>query len=182
MGERNQPYDGIVLSNRNEQHMNSHKCSWVSETYAEQEGPNREWCLRHDCLWRSETGSNDRQWQAASGNGCRCKFFWMREMSFSLNKWKLHGCVCLSEFTKLDTLHSYLEVMLFKKNTKQAVSGVSQWVECCLANWKVAGLIPSLSTCLGCGFSPQSRHVWQATNRCFSFTLIVLYLPLFPSL
>lgn len=30
---------------RNEQHMNTHKCGWVSETYAEQEGANREECL-----------------------------------------------------------------------------------------------------------------------------------------
>ena len=36
---------------------------------------------------------------------------------------------------------------------------------------KVAGLIPSQGTCLGCGFNPWSGHMREAIDRCFSSTL-----------
>ena len=38
---------------------------------------------------------------------------------------------------------------------KEALAGVAQWIECWLANQKVASLIPSQGTCLGCGPGPQ---------------------------
>ena len=37
------------------------------------------------------------------------------------------------------------------KIVKMALAGVAQWIECQPANQRVAGLIPSQSTCLGCG-------------------------------
>ena len=40
-----------------------------------------------------------------------------------------------------------------------ALAGVTQWIECQPANPKVAGLIPSLGTCLGCGPGPQLGRV-----------------------
>ena len=36
-----------------------------------------------------------------------------------------------------------------------ALAGVAQWIECQPANQKVAGLIPSQGTCLGCGPGAQ---------------------------
>ena len=35
------------------------------------------------------------------------------------------------------------------------LADVAQWIECRTANQRVAGLIPSQSTCLGCGLDPQ---------------------------
>ena len=32
-----------------------------------------------------------------------------------------------------------------------ALAGVAQWIECRPANQRIAGLIPSQGTCLGCG-------------------------------
>ena len=36
-----------------------------------------------------------------------------------------------------------------------ALAGIAQWTECGPANQRVAGLIPSQGTCLGCGPGPQ---------------------------
>ena len=36
------------------------------------------------------------------------------------------------------------------KNTKKALAGVAQWIECPPVNQKVTGFTPSQSTCLGC--------------------------------
>ena len=41
------------------------------------------------------------------------------------------------------------------KTQKIAMAGVAQWIECRPVNQKVAGLIPSQVTCLGCGPGPQ---------------------------
>ena len=51
--------------------------------------------------------------------------------------------------------------MTTSKNTKLALAGVAQWIECCPANQKVASLIPSQGTCLGCGSGPQ----WVVCER-----------------
>ena len=40
-------------------------------------------------------------------------------------------------------------------NFKIALAGVAQRIECKPANQRVAGLIPSQGTCLGCGPGPQ---------------------------
>ena len=37
----------------------------------------------------------------------------------------------------------------------QALASVVQWIECQLANQRVASLIPSQGTCLGCGPGTQ---------------------------
>ena len=41
------------------------------------------------------------------------------------------------------------------KNRQGALAGVAQWIEREPANQRVAGLIPSQGTCLGCGPGPQ---------------------------
>ena len=45
------------------------------------------------------------------------------------------------------------------------------WLEHCPIRQKVVGSIPSQGTYLGCRFDPQLGYVWEATNRCFSFSL-----------
>ena len=42
---------------------------------------------------------------------------------------------------------------MFKKRVNLA--GVTQWIECCPSNQRVAGSTPSQSTCLGCEPGPQ---------------------------
>ena len=42
------------------------------------------------------------------------------------------------------------------------------WLECQPINRNVAGSIPSQSTYLGSGFSPQSGCIWEATDWCSS--------------
>ena len=60
-----------------------------------------------------------------------------------------------------------------------ALGGVAQWIEHRLANQRVASLIPSQGTCLGCRPGPQQgvhkrqRHI---------DTSLPLFLPAFPSL
>ena len=44
---------------------------------------------------------------------------------------------------------------LDKRNENYALAGVAQWNECRPVNQRVAGLIPSQGTCLGCGPGPQ---------------------------
>ena len=48
--------------------------------------------------------------------------------------------------------------------------------------WKVASSIPGQGKCLGCGFSPQSGHIREAANKCFSYISVslALFLPPFP--
>ena len=69
------------------------------------------------------------------------------------------------------------EYIQHKINT--ALAGVAQWIECQPANQRVAGLILSQRTCLGCGLGPQ---LWTCkkqpidvslTHQCFplSFSL-----------
>ena len=40
---------------------------------------------------------------------------------------------------------------VWHENPGWALAGVAQWTECWPVNWRVAGLIPSQGTCLGCG-------------------------------
>ena len=46
-----------------------------------------------------------------------------------------------------------------------ALAGVAQWIECQLANQRVAGSIPSQGTCLGCGPGSQMGGVQEATTH-----------------
>ena len=41
------------------------------------------------------------------------------------------------------------------KNREIALAGVAQWIECPPTNQKVASLISSQDSCLGCGPGPQ---------------------------
>ena len=47
---------------------------------------------------------------------------------------------------------------------------------------KVMGLMPGHAIYLGCGFDPQSGHVGEATDQCFSPILKFLSLSLSPPL
>ena len=49
-------------------------------------------------------------------------------------------------------------------------------------NQKVTGSIPGQGTCLGCGFSPQSGCIQEATDCYFCLTLMFLSLSLFSPL
>ena len=51
---------------------------------------------------------------------------------------------------------------------KTALAEWLSWVKHWLIYQKLAGLIPSQGTCLGCGFDSWLRHIWEATNQCFS--------------
>ena len=44
------------------------------------------------------------------------------------------------------------------------------WLSVVPQKQTVACWIPSQGTCLGCRFGPQSGHVQQAPNRCFSLS------------
>ena len=44
---------------------------------------------------------------------------------------------------------------LFSNGPKMALAGVAQWIEHWPTNLRVAGLIPSQGTCLGCGPGSQ---------------------------
>ena len=67
-------------------------------------------------------------------------------------------------------------MMIFYKNISLALTSVAQLVGPHPANWKVAGLIPSQGTCLGCRPGPQLGHVQKVGDRCFSITLLFLSL------
>ena len=74
------------------------------------------------------------------------------------------------------------------KRGASALVGWFRWLEHLPIHQNVGGSIPSQVTYLGCMFNSWSRCVWEATNQCFSLTLILLslplplFLPLFPSL
>ena len=46
-------------------------------------------------------------------------------------------------------------IPLYLRNSLGALAGVVQWTECRPTSQRVAGLIPSQGTCLGCGPGPQ---------------------------
>ena len=59
-----------------------------------------------------------------------------------------------------------------------ALAGVAQWIECQTANQRVAGLIPSQGTYLGCRPGPQwGLHM----NQPHIDVSLPLFLPPFPS-
>ena len=64
------------------------------------------------------------------------------------------------------------------KNQCLALTGVAQLVGHHLRKQKAASLIPGQGTCLGCGFSPWVGSIQQASDQCFSLTL--MFLSLFP--
>ena len=74
-------------------------------------------------------------------------------------------CVCLYVCINLVHIHHHVFVKqpLFhkdlnvKKENNQALAGVPQWIECCPANLRVTGLIPSKGTCLVCRPGPPGN-------------------------
>ena len=41
-------------------------------------------------------------------------------------------------------------MLCLETSAERALAGVAQWIECWPVNQRVAGLIPSQGTCLGC--------------------------------
>ena len=62
---------------------------------------------------------------------------------------------------------------------KTALAGVAQWIECQPANQRVASLIPSQGTSLGCGPGHQYGTCRKKPHIDVSLSL---FLPPFPSL
>ena len=67
----------------------------------------------------------------------------------------------------------------YKYENESALAGVAQWIERWPMNQRVAGLIPSPGTCLGCGPSPQEGVNKRQPHIDVS---LPLFLPPFPSL
>ena len=67
--------------------------------------------------------------------------------------------------------------MFLNLNKQIALSAVAQWIECWSENQRVAGLLPSQGTCLGCGPGPQ----WGVCERQPHIDVsLLLFLPLSP--
>ena len=62
---------------------------------------------------------------------------------------------------------------LVPQNGRLALARWLRWLENHSVDQKFAGLIPGQDTCLGCGFVPQSSCMWEATNWCFSLSLLL---------
>ena len=91
--------------------------------------------------------------------------------------------IMLSEISlsETNTLLSNLYVIYFKRELI-ALVGWLNWLEHHPIHQKIAGLIPSQETYLGCVFDPMSGHIWEATNRCFCHINVSLSLSLSLSL
>ena len=53
-----------------------------------------------------------------------------------------------------------------------ALAGAAQWVKCRPTNGKVASLVPSQGTCLGCGPGSLAGGMGEATSQYISHTLL----------
>ena len=58
-----------------------------------------------------------------------------------------------------------------------ALAGVAQWIECRPANQRIAGLIPSQGTCLGCGPGPELGALERQPHSDVSLLLFLLPFP-----
>ena len=63
------------------------------------------------------------------------------------------------------------------ENIQIALAGVAQWIEHGPVNQRVAGSIPSQSTCLGCGPGPQFRVHERQPHIDVSLLLFLLPFP-----
>ena len=61
----------------------------------------------------------------------------------------------------------------FTLKVVSALAGVAQWVECWPVEQRVAGLIPSQGTCLGCGPGPQLGVCERQPHTDVSFPLFL---------
>ena len=58
-----------------------------------------------------------------------------------------------------------------RRRGRRTLTGVwLSWLGIILAKQKVTGLITGQGMCLGCGFSPHSVCIREATNQCFFHT------------
>ena len=73
---------------------------------------------------------------------------WMHASAYILGSGRLWLCPVLMTCTLLLAGNC-------SKVTVWALASVAQWIEHWPAHWKVASLIPSQGTCLGCGPGPQ---------------------------
>ena len=69
-------------------------------------------------------------------------------------------------------------LIAYKQTKTKTLAGVAQWIEHRPAKQKVAGLIPSQGTCLGCRPGPQYRAHERQPHIDVS---LLLFLPPFPS-
>ena len=69
---------------------------------------------------------------------------------------------------------------VYHQNTTplHTLAGWLSWLECRLLQQKIVGSILSQGTCLGCGFNPWLRHIWEVTKGCFSLISVFLSLSL----
>ena len=72
-----------------------------------------------------------------------------------------------------------IKKMPIKITVRAVLAGMAQWNEHRPVNWKVAGLIPSQGTCLGCRPGPQ-LGLCDRQPIDVSFTHIHVSLPLSP--
>ena len=91
---------------------------------------------------------------------------------------KIYPPLVLQHCHFVHKIYIYIYTYTHTHTHTQALASVVQLVGASSCNQKVAGSIPSQGTCLGCKFNPQSRYIWEATNRCFFFTS--MFLSLFP--
>ena len=74
-------------------------------------------------------------------------------------------------------IFSQLKIFV-KKFIPSALAGWLSWLKQGPIHQNAVGSIPSQVTYLGCGFDPWWGHVWEATDQCFSLTLMFLFLSL----
>ena len=65
----------------------------------------------------------------------------------------IHTVIFLCFFSFLFTPEDIFSLLL--KREEETLTGVAQWIKLGPVNQRVAGLIPSQGTCLGCGPGPQ---------------------------
>ena len=95
--------------------------------------------------------------------------------SFNLGTWKCSGD------GQWWWVHNNVNVLIaieliHLKIVQMALAGVAQWIECQSGNRRVAGLIPSQGTCLGCGPGPQlgacKKQLISLTSMFLSLSLL----------
>ena len=91
--------------------------------------------------------------------------------------YKFFGCA-----TSYTILNLHLSILYLTKALKGPWPVWLSWLEHCSIEQGVMKSIPVQDTCLGCGFGPWLRCIWEATDWCFSLTSMFLSLSLFPSL
>ena len=85
----------------------------------------------------------------------------------------LWQCPCI----QMKKIVTDTRIQSLKSSGSLALAGVAERIECRLINWKVACLIPSWGTCLGCGPSPLLRVCERQlinvslAHQCFSPSL-----------